>query len=509
MVGPIHNRWAAIGRRIVKAVAVLLAVMPASTISSQAISAEIEQSQIDDDLALIFLTGELELGDEEIFRDRVVDVGRAIVVLHSPGGNLFAGLEIGRTLRLKGFSTWIPDGHECASACALAWLAGRVRYLSPNARLGFHAAYENSETGPRERGHPNAQIGAYLNWLDLTSRAIYCVTIAPPDSMKWLSIEDTAACGIEVEPRAGPPQRKRDPPSVQRSNPLVAQRAIYYFQGAVGEPGRAHEASVVWNRIIDGGNPAIQATIKLSQSDTTAMITFRPNEDASLPASHLIEVRFVGKLERSIIERVPAVVLKKSEQDRGEPLTGAAVPLNNDIFWIALPDEGEHVRRNLQLLTDGAWFDLPIIFQNGTRGLLTFEKGVQGEKVFRGVLSEWAGDAKPQEQGNPGVREEPASICTTGCAEVPSDRGMAKYCGARRTVENGFILELRGVDFPGADYDSLAGIPQKDCIMLCNISAICRACTYNRSAKHCFLKNEWREAQAHIDAYSGLKCFVN
>ena len=127
----------------------------------------------------IFVTGELIFGDDERFINRIVDIDDGIVIFDSPGGNMVAGLEIGRAIRIKGFATLVPDDYECASACALSWLGGRVRYLAASGRVGFHAAYALEADGLRERGAPNAMIGAYLNWLGLTGDAIFYVTNQP------------------------------------------------------------------------------------------------------------------------------------------------------------------------------------------------------------------------------------------------------------------------------------------------------------------------------------------
>ncbi len=45
--------------------------------------------------------------------------------------------------------------------------------------------------------------------------------------------------------------------------------------------------------------------------------------------------------------------------------------------------------RNVQLLREGSWFDIPILFSDQTRALLTFEKGIPGDKVFETVMASW------------------------------------------------------------------------------------------------------------------------
>lgn len=173
------------------------------------------------------------------------------------------------------------------------------------------------------------------------------------------------------------------------SGSIVAQRAIYYFQGAEGSAGQATEGTVAWAQMTRDSGPAIQAILRLAERDVTTTVTIYKNSDPSLPASHLVEVQFSGTLGGSPVQRVPALVMKQTEQARGQPLTGAAVPVTDNLFWIALSDDTEQVTRNLQLLREGSWFDIPILFTDGTRALLTFEKGIPGDKVFETVMSGW------------------------------------------------------------------------------------------------------------------------
>ena len=170
---------------------------------------------------------------------------------------------------------------------------------------------------------------------------------------------------------------------------LVAQRAIYYYQGAEGQAGEAIEGTAAWANVTKDGNPAIQVRLAIAERNVGVTVTIYKNFDDSLPASHLVEIEFDGALSGSPIQRVPALVLKQTEQARGQPLAGAAVPVTNELFWIALSDDSEQVARNLQLLREGSWFDVPILFSDQTRALLTFEKGIPGDKVFETVMASW------------------------------------------------------------------------------------------------------------------------
>lgn len=72
--------------------------------------------------------------------DRVPAIG--IVYLNSPGGDLFAGLDLGRHLAAVGTQAVVGATEQCASACALAFLGARNRLiLARPGSYGFHRQY--------------------------------------------------------------------------------------------------------------------------------------------------------------------------------------------------------------------------------------------------------------------------------------------------------------------------------------------------------------------------------
>ena len=107
-----------------------------------------------------------------------------------------AGIQIGETIRLKGFQTLVPAGARCASACAMAWLGGTQRFLGPGAQIGLHSA-SNSKSG-QSSNTANALLGAYLNRVGLPYSAVAYITQTAPQSITWLGIADAKRLGIEV-----------------------------------------------------------------------------------------------------------------------------------------------------------------------------------------------------------------------------------------------------------------------------------------------------------------------
>jgi hypothetical protein len=162
-----------------------------------AAAANIEVKQLDA-AALVMVDGDLELGDIETFRNKVAAVSKATVAFRSDGGSLLAGIRIGMLIRVKNFTTIVPDAAQCASACAVAWLGGAHRFMGVGSKVGFHAAYVQKAGGPTESGPGNAVLGAYLDQIGLPEDAIVYITQAAPSSMKWLNMEEAAQHGIEV-----------------------------------------------------------------------------------------------------------------------------------------------------------------------------------------------------------------------------------------------------------------------------------------------------------------------
>jgi hypothetical protein len=153
------------------------------------------------DHANIIIRGKIEYGDDEVFRSRVANESRAVIGLDSEGGNVHAAIMIGTEIRMRGFATDVLPGWECASACALIWLAGIPRGVSYSEHggvgtVGFHAAHDVL-TG--EQSAPNAVVGSYLGKLGLSDHAIYYLTSTPPDEIRWLKPDVAQRLGIALK----------------------------------------------------------------------------------------------------------------------------------------------------------------------------------------------------------------------------------------------------------------------------------------------------------------------
>jgi hypothetical protein len=144
---------------------------------------------------VVVVEGSLAAFDEDQFAAKTAPLSSAFVAFSSDGGSLVAGLRIGEAIRRKRFSTIVPDGRRCASACALAWLGGVERFIGTSGKISFHAAYDAASD---ESGVGTAVVDAYLSKIGLPYEAVIYITQAASNEMTWLNMSDTAQRGIRV-----------------------------------------------------------------------------------------------------------------------------------------------------------------------------------------------------------------------------------------------------------------------------------------------------------------------
>lgn len=146
----------------------------------------------------ILVTGDITVQDRDEFLIKIAPFSSGVVMLDSRGGSAYAGIEMGKAIRMRGFTTWVPSGSLCASACAMAWLGGTRRLMGKNALIGFHSVYQIDNGKPIETGSGNALYGAYLSQLGLSDRAIMYLSDAAPTSMNWLTPAQAESFGIAL-----------------------------------------------------------------------------------------------------------------------------------------------------------------------------------------------------------------------------------------------------------------------------------------------------------------------
>ena len=151
------------------------------------------------DPAFIVIDGEIRSGDDEKFRKIAAEYSDAFVVLNSGGGVIGPAMDIGRTIKLRGYKTAISKTGSCASACALIWVAGSKRVIFDGGEVGFHASYLDTDGAKLEAGVGNALVGHYLSQLGFGEKTVVFATLAPPDKILWLNAETASMSGIDFD----------------------------------------------------------------------------------------------------------------------------------------------------------------------------------------------------------------------------------------------------------------------------------------------------------------------
>ncbi len=216
-------------------------------------------------------------------------------------------------------------------------------------------------------------------------------TQAPTAEPKFSGrVPQEQAPGQPPAPRAGTAPSSQAPPA-------VAQRVVLYEEDPNEPQGKQFVGSAVWRTETVSPGPglapelAVRADIEVPERHMTVTWSLRRNTDQALPASHTIEIMFnlPPDFPGGGIANVPGVLMKQSEQARGTPLAGLAVKVTNGFFLIGLSAVDADVQRNMQLLKERPWFDIPIVYNNGGRAILALEKGPPGDKAFADALAAW------------------------------------------------------------------------------------------------------------------------
>jgi hypothetical protein len=192
------------------------------------------------------------------------------------------------------------------------------------------------------------------------------------------------------------PDRVGQPSSSDTVAP-VAQRVVLYDEDPGDPKGKQYVGSVIWRTepIKATGNQkpdvAVRADIDIPDRKFKMTMSFRRNTDSSLPASHTAELTFIlpQDFTGGGVGNVPGILMKSNEQARGTPLAGLAVKVTDGFFLVGLSNVDADRTRNLQLLKERSWFDVPLVYVNQRRAIIAIEKGAPGERAFNDAFAAW------------------------------------------------------------------------------------------------------------------------
>jgi hypothetical protein len=206
------------------------------------------------------------------------------------------------------------------------------------------------------------------------------------------------AMAVHAEPpnAALPPPSK---PSGERAaaNNSLAQRVMLYEEEPGNPEGKQAAGSVVWSTETKSADITNSPTELVVRADISVParkmgVILRLRHDTALTStSHTFEVRFEVPSDFNGIGvfNVPGFWMKPTMQTRGDPLAGLAVRVTPGYFLVGLSNKPPEREHNIQLLKDRPWFDVPIVYNNNLRAILSVEKGAPGEQAFKQAFGAW------------------------------------------------------------------------------------------------------------------------
>jgi hypothetical protein len=236
-------------------------------------------------------------------------------------------------------------------------------------------------------------IGSLLIWQWPNMVAVYGMLWAPP--VEVAPVNQPASkpkITDRIEPGGKPSQQQTSADAA-----AVAQRVVLYEEDPNDPQGKRSVGSAIWRTeaVSPGtGKPpelAVRADIEIPERKISMTWTLRRDTDPSRSTSHTIEImiKLPPDFPSGGIFNVPGIWMKQAEQTQGTALAGLAVKVTTGYFLIGLSAAPADKERNIQLLKERPWFDIPIVYTNNRRAILAMEKGTPGERAFTQAFAAW------------------------------------------------------------------------------------------------------------------------
>jgi hypothetical protein len=300
----------------------------------------------------------------------------------------------------------------------------------------------------------------------------------PNSSASILTPADLEAWNVQIvrdipgKQIATPPQTETSPAPPKRAetikpppNPAAMPQSVALYEGGPSDKkGKRFVGSAIWRTVMVSPGPdlrselaEVRADIEIPERHIKMVFFIRRNFDQVQQAtSHFIEIMFYlpDKFPFGGIANVPGVLMKQGEQTRGSRLGGTADKVRRlggtadkvtrrggtadkvtrrggtpdkvtaNYFFIGLSAVKPDMQRNIQLLKERGWFEIPIVYNNGRHATLTIEKGTSGERVFQEAFKIWDGPSPglPVPKSVPAPRPATPSGPARRCFELGGQR---------------------------------------------------------------------------------------
>jgi hypothetical protein len=201
-----------------------------------------------------------------------------------------------------------------------------------------------------------------------------------------------------VQPTPARPAQGQPATPPPRADIAVAQRAVLYIEPTdPNSAPRAVTGRVAWRLEAQNagqGQPLeqiIRADVDVPEAGLQLVFTIRRNTDPAFPAAHIIGLRFNRTADdgTGAVREAGVPQFKTEEAERGAPLSAITSALGDNLFVTATSRVPVELNRNLELMRNRNWIDIPIRFASGRRAIVAFEKGVSGEQRMAEGFTAW------------------------------------------------------------------------------------------------------------------------
>ena len=182
-----------------------------------------------------------------------------------------------------------------------------------------------------------------------------------------------------VEPGS---QQAATTPGAAARRAAVAQKVVLYEEDPGDPNGKRFVGSAIWRTETVSPGPgqppelAIRADVEVPERKLAMTWLLRRNTDKGLPASHTVEIMF--RLPAGFpVRRHHQCARHPDEAGRADPRRAARRARGEGdqrLFLIGLSNLDTDKERNVQLLKERAWFDIPVVYNNNRRAILAMER---------------------------------------------------------------------------------------------------------------------------------------
>jgi len=168
------------------------------TFSINTLSALVFTSSTTNNYNFIYAYGKFIAGDKHRLNrvyNNLPKNKQSIIVFNSRGGELRAGIEVGKFLKNHHIGSAVSKNGICASSCALAFLGGRDLYgrklmiLPHNAKLGYHSFYYKNSlfVSSQKMQEDLSKLLNYFSYVNAPSTLLTKMLNTKSSNMYWIT----------------------------------------------------------------------------------------------------------------------------------------------------------------------------------------------------------------------------------------------------------------------------------------------------------------------------------